>query len=212
MQLNPGDFNAFLAGPGGIGQTVLWRRAEMCPCVNPNSGAANPRCPVCGGKGRFWSDPVQTRAGVSNQSVTRQWATFGQYEAGDAVLVVPEDSPMYEAGQFDRVTMVNASDRFTLVLQRGMNDRLNVPAEQILRVFWLSGGQIVEGGIPAVMPDGTLSWSSGGEPPAGTMYTVVGTKVSEYFVWGPLPGDRNQHFGARLPRKMVVRRFDLFGR
>ena len=209
MEFNVEWFNDHLAA---MGQDFLWRKASMCPCVNPNSGAAKPNCPICGGKGRSWAAPVKAKAGMASEKVLRQWAQFGRFEAGDAVLSVPENSPLYEAGQFDRVTMLNATDQFSLVLVRGLNDKINFPVRKVDRVYWIGAGNvIVEGGIPAVAGNGQLSWASGA-PGAGTQYSVSGTRYSEYFVWDDMPGDRNHHYGARLPRKLVVRRFDLFGR
>ena len=58
--------------------------------------------------------------------------------------------------------------------------------------------------------NGQLSWSVGAS--VGSQYSISGTRYSEYFVWDELPGDRKHHYGARLPRKLVLRRFDLFGR
>lgn len=149
---------------------------------------------------------------MASERVLRQWAQFGRYEAGDAVLSVPESSLLYEAGQFDRVTMLNATDQFSLVLVRGQNDRISFPVQNIDQIYWIvSGNTIVEGGIPSVASNGQLSWTSGA-PPAGTHYSISGTRYSEYFAWDEVPGDRNHHYGSRLPRKLVVRRFDLFGR
>lgn len=210
MEFNAGWFNDHLAS---IGQDFLWRKASMCPCVNSNSGAAKHNCPLCNGKGRIWNDPVKTTAGMASEKVLRQWAQFGRFESGDAVLSVPENSPLYEAGQFDRVTMLNATDQFSLVLIRGQNDKINFPVQKVNRVYWIgsNGSSLVEGGVPIVDSNGQLSWFTG-TPPIGTQYSVSGTRFSEYFVWDDMPGDRNHHYGSRLPRKLVVRRFDLFGR
>lgn len=209
MQFSSDWFNSHLEN---MGQDMLWRVSSMCPCVNPNSGAAKHNCPVCSGKGRSWAAPVKVKAGLASEKVLRAWAQFGQWTSGDAVISVPENSPMYDAGQFDRITMLNAVDRFSLVLTRGLNDRVSFQARKIQRVFWLnSQSQVVEGGIPAVDGAGNLTWTAGA-PPAGMQYTVTGERYSEYFIYDDIPGDRNHHYGARLPRKIVARRFDLFGR
>lgn len=217
MRLQPAAFDAFLAGPAGIGQEFLWRPASACPCVHPHSGAANPKCPHCGGKGRLWGEPIECRAGMTQQQISKEWAALGQYEAGDATLTVPQSSPMYEAGQFDRITMLNSTDRFSLPLTRGAPDeRLYFKVVRITRVFWFTGddgaGQIVEGALPAVTLNGSLVWPAAGAPPAGKQYSITGERFAEYYVYQNLPSDRAEHFGARLPKKLRVRRFDLFGR
>jgi hypothetical protein len=210
MRLNPAAFNAHL---NNIGQKFLWRKAYRCPCVNLHSGAATPGCPQCNGKGRLWVGAVAAVAGMSGQKVTQQWAQFGMWQDGDAVITIQESSPMYEMSQFDRVTMLNSTDYFSLPLVHGgPNEKLFEPIEKVTRVFWLDANKnIVEGGIPTVNADGTLTWASG-EPPAGVTYSITGTRYSEYFCFANFPSDRNEHQGARLPKRVVLRRFDLFGR
>lgn len=211
LSLNPAAFNAHLAH---IGQKMTWSKSYRCPCVNPHSGAATPNCPQCGGKGWIWDKPITCVAGVSSQDLQLKWAEFGMWQDGDTVITIPENTPMYEAGQFDRVLMLNNVSNFSLPLVRGgANEKLfNVPVKKITRVFWIGkDGGIVDGGIPKVDKDGSLSWANR-EPPAGTQYSVSGVQYNEYFCWGPFPHDRNQHQGARLPRRMVLRRFDLFSR
>jgi hypothetical protein len=99
-----------------------------------------------------------------------------------------------------------------MVIRPGLNDRLHGRVVSVERVFWVSpdGESNVEGGIPVVAADGSLSWTSGA-PPAGVTYTISGVRNDELFVFNDLPGDRN--IGARnLPRRAPVRKFDLFGR
>src|SRR3546814_259961 len=139
---------------------------------------------------------------------------MGLWESGDAIAVIPENSPMYEIGQFDRVVMLNSTDTFSRVLTRGaVTERLLVSVEAFTRVFWLAtDGAIIEGGLPVVSDDGELSWPNGGEPPAGTQYSINGTRFSEYYCFGPFANDRNEHRGARLPKRLVLRKWDLLGR
>ena len=207
MHLNPAAFNAHL---DRIGEAFRWRKAFACPCRNAQSGAANTKCTHCNGVGQIWADPVAATAGVAGQKVQLQWQQFGQYLHGDVVLTIQESSKMYELGQFDRIVMLNSTDYFSRGLVRGQ-DKIYAPVASITRVFWFVDGQIVEGSIPQVAQDGTLSWTSGA-PPTGMQYSVTGTAFNEYFCWGQYTTDRNFHSGARLPRKVVARKFDLFGR
>lgn len=209
--LNPADFDDFLVNsPEAIGQDYLWRKSASCPCFNPLSGAANPKCKVCLGKGRIWAAAVPAKAGMMQQTGIKKFAQFGQFEIGDATLTIPQASPMYEAGQFDRITMLNSSERFSINLTRGI-DRIYRSVILVDRVFWIVNDAIVEGGIPTVAADGTLSWTSGA-PPSGMQYSIAGDSRDDYFVWLDLVSDRGEHFGARLPKKVVLRKFDLFNR
>jgi hypothetical protein len=211
MTLQPKAFNAWLAH---IGQQVKWQASYACPCSNPVSGASKPQCPLCNGRGIQWASPVDCVIGVASQKVQRNWAQFGNFESGDAVCVLPEDSSCFEMGKFDRVLMMNSKDKFSLVLTHGAPDEfVNYQVADVTRVFWLNpaGDTVIEGGIPTVASNGALTWASGA-PPSATQYTITGDKFSEYFCFGPYPSDRNEHSGARLPKNVVLRLFDLFNR
>lgn len=215
-RLNPAAFNAFLSG--NIGQLMNWRKGNACPCFNPQSGAAEPGHPLCGGKGWIWDPPIQTKAGLTQQKVERAWAQFGQFEPGDGILTIPGDSAMYDlCGRFDRIELLNSSDAFKLLLVRGAaNERVFLPVVNFTRTFWLDPNDhnaTIDGGLPVLDPvTGVLTWPNNDGPPLGTKYSLAGVRYTDYFVFGNLPSDRNEHFGARLPRKLYMRRFDLFSR
>lgn len=208
MFLNPLSFNALLHH---VGQRLTWRRAFACPCINPHSGAADVNCPHCSGKGRLWSAPVSSISGIAGAKVQREWAQFGNWESGDVVLSLPSDTPAYDMGSFDRVLLTDSSSPFSMVIKPGA--ALPYPGATIDRVFWIDPAtrEIVDGGIPIVGADGAMTWASGA-PPAGMFFTVTGRRHPEYFCWGEYPQDRSHHSGARLPRRVVLRRFDLYGR
>jgi hypothetical protein len=210
MFLNPAAFDGFLSR---IGQDFMWSKAYVCPCVSPTSGAANPKCQICFGRGRYWPTSVPAVAGVSSQKVQQAWQQFGLYQSGDTVLSVPQISPLYDAGQFDRILALNASEQFSINLQAGINDRLLVPVIAITRVFWLNAGltATIEGSIPTITA-GLLTWPNGGGPPEGTAYSVSGSQTQEFFVFMDYPANRNEFHGLRLPKRIVARKFDLFGR
>jgi hypothetical protein len=212
MRLSPTAFNSFLAA---IGQQYAWRKSYACPCGDPHSGAAKPSCPLCLGKGRQWAAPVNGVAGMSGAKTQREWAQFGVYEGGDVVVTVGSDSPMYAIGQFDRVTALNATNGFCVVLTRGAQvERLLMTVATIDRVFWLTadGVTTVEGGTPVVAENGALSWPEGEAPRAGVKYTVSGTRFIEYFCYGDFASNRNAQSGSLLPKRVVLRDFDLFKR
>jgi hypothetical protein len=211
MRLSPAAFNRHLKH---MGQNVEWRAATACPCVNPFSGAADPTCPQCRGKGHTWAAAVAGVVGVTRQDTNPEWKDFGNFEAGDMTLSIGSDSPLYDMGRFDRVVLMNATDRFSRVMTRGEGDFLDLRLKSIDRVFWLNSAKTtqIEGGIPDWNPiTGALTWEEG-EPPFGTQYSITGEKYEEYFAWVMLPSSRNEHQGAPLPKRMTARRWDLFGR
>lgn len=214
MQLNPGRFNSFL---NRIGQKVSWRPSVACPCLSEHSGAAEIGCPLCHGKGHIWSAGIDGVVGVSRQAVEPEWKDFGNYEAGDMTATVGSDSPLYDMGRFDRVELRNSTDRFSRVLTRGVDDAtLDVPVVKLTRLVWRSFDKksLIEGTLP-VWDSATraLVFPAGGvAPDPGQQYTLVGDKYDEYFVWMQLPSDRNEHQGAPLPKRVQLRKWDLFGR
>lgn len=211
MRFNSAAFDKFLTD---IGQRVEWRRSYACPCVSQTSGQPDPKHALCSGKGRLWDAAISTVVGMANQKTQAQWAAMGQYEIGDMVLSVPQISPMWDAGQFDRILLVNSTNAFSMPLVRGsMSERLLFQVSSINRCFWLDPvlRTVVEGGIPSVDSNGNLAWTSDA-PPNGYTYSLSGEKYDEYFIFGAFPSDRNEHKGMRLPKRTVARQWDLFGR
>lgn len=213
MRFKQGQFDRHLVN---IGQQIVWRRAYACSCVNPASGNPDPKHAVCAGKGRIWADGVQSVVGIVRQETVAEWVQSGLYESGDMVLSIPQNSPMWDgSGQFDRVLMLNSDDVFSMPLMRGGPvERLLFQPVRIDRVFWFSPSDrntLVEGPHPVVDAAGNLSWPNGG-PPLGVSYSITGLKHTEYFIFGKFPSDRNQHAGMRLPKRVIARKWDLFGR
>lgn len=209
MQLNPAAFNQLLTN---FAEPMLWRRSFSCACINPSSGSPSAKCPVCSGKGRLWLPALQVNVAVASSSTQQQWAKMGLWQQGDLVVSIHEASPMYEISQFDRVTQLTSTNDFSLPFVHGsVTERIHGSVKAVSRLFWLDGATVVDGPLPVVNGDGTFSWPNG-EPPSGKTYSLTGTRYAEYFCFGPFSNDRMKHGGARLPRKMVMRGFDLFGR
>ena len=208
MRLSSAAFNRFL---GQMGQSFAWRRSYACPCINKHSGQANPKCPHCSGKGRLWAGAVVGEAGIVSRSRMREFAAFGIWDQDDIMLSIPSNSPLYAMGQFDRIAALNRSEPFSANLIRGLNDTLRFPVLSVDRAFWLDGEHIRDVALPVVNEDGSLTWADGA-PPAGATFSLTGRRTPEYFVYQELPTDRPLHFGEPLPRRVALRRFDLFGR
>lgn len=208
MRLIPEEFNEFLVD---IGQRVAWRRSYVCPCLSPHSGAADPNCPDCSGKGRVWRAPLNCYAGVTSMHGKRQYAQFGIFEAGDLLLTLPSDTPIYEMGAQDIVLLLDATQPFSVVLTSGENDAILFAPARIDRVWWRDGSGVFESPVRAVNGR-EMDWSGHVAPPPGTRYSVTGRWLPDYVCLMELPAERSMHMGAALPRRVVVRRFDLFGR
>lgn len=210
--LSPAIFNRQLRQ---MGQAVQWRRATLCPCRSPISGAARQGCPVCDSRGTVWAAPIPAWTGVASQRVAREWAAFGQWESGDEVLTIPGDSPLYGAGENDRILMTQSSEPFQQAYTRDGRDRLPTPQARLDQVTWLSadGTIMIYGSLPAVDLAGVPSWTvAATAPPAGVQYSVRGRRLPEYYLFKDFPSDRSHFGGLPLPRRVVARKFDLYGR
>lgn len=209
MRLQPAAFNRLL---NGIGQSFVWRKGYACPCTNKNSGQPKANCAHCSGKGRTWGEGLPGIAGVVSQTKLKHFATFGVFEKDDMLLSIPSDSPLYAIGQFDRVEAQNRTEPFSINLVRGLNDTVRHRVHSLERCFWLDTSDAIrEAPLPKISDSGAVSWASGA-PPSGATFSLTGRRYPEYFCFLEIPTDRPMHHGAPLPRRVVLRRFDLFGR
>lgn len=210
MQLSPDAFNAHIAR---MGASFYHRRAYACPCQTPGSNAADPACPNCDGKGITWAaETGPHKVGFTQQQAKRASDRYGSWEPGDAVLTLGSDTPVYQAGHYDRFRSAIGTSPFSFNLRRGLNDKLNGSIVAIDRVFYRNDAKaLVECAIPTVGAGGVLTWASGVSPPNGYFYSVSGTRYDEFFAYMALTQDRPIH-DAALPRKLPVRRLDLFAR
>ena len=214
MRLSPARFNRFLSGP--VGTTLAWRKRSACPCVSPSSGSgsADPLCPLCRGRRHLWAAEVEGPAGLVNQTPQKLQAQFGVYETGDALLSIPQGSPLYAAGYYDRFRALEATTAFSQVIVPGGADTLFGAIVEITRAFWRApdGQSLIEGTLPVVDGRGALSWSDPADaPPEGVSFTVEGRRFVEYFAFTSQPAERNVGVTG-LPRKLGVRRLDLLSR
>jgi hypothetical protein len=211
MQFSPARFNRHLSG---IGQKFGWRRAAACPCKATNSmGSAQPDCPVCFGKGTSWGRVTVGQAGVVGAKAARQFADWARWEQGDVMLSVPSNSPLWAAGEHDRMMMLDSEEPFSLTLVRDELARVDFTVLRMDRCYWLADGELVDGTLPRIDPvTRHLTWPDpDGEPPYREGFVISGTKRPEYFVFRELPISRGHGNGLALPKKLLLSKFDLFG-
>lgn len=208
------DPNAFAAMLDNFAEPARYRNAFACPCVNRATGSPRANCPQCGGVGWLWSAPRDFNVAVASGSVQQTWARMGRYESGDTVVSIPHTSIAYQIAPFDRVLFLANADVKSEALTRGApNERITGAVRSVDRVFWFdANGVPVEGSRPTVNADGTLAWPALGAPPPGQQYSITYQRLLEYFAFTQFANDRNKHGGLPLPKRMVLRRFDLLGR
>ncbi|UIS74629.1 hypothetical protein [Morganella phage Mecenats66] len=214
MQFNPDWFNSHL---DNIGQEFLWRKALMCPCQQANSLSADPECKNCHGIGYTWDSPVLITSGAAGEKMQSKWIDMGYYEQGDLVMTVPENNILWDqGGRYDRLTAINSTHRLQRVLIRGsrVGESLMKDVKSVSAVRWLnSDGVLVNGDLPAVTEDGGIDFTGVEvQPVPGSRYTIEFDAYSEYFLYQDDFRVRNEHAGMRLPKMIVIRRYDLLNR
>lgn len=205
--LQPAAFNQLL---NHLGQQFAWQKAYACPCINPHSGQAKQNCQVCQGKTRYWGSAVSGKAAVVGREQAKRQAEFGLWEAGDLMLSIPSDSPLYDIGLYDKVAALNRTEPFSTTAVSGDNTVFRFAITSIDSIIWLDANQqIVQGAIPIIGANGQIIWGAN-QPPPNTSYAVTGRKTPDYFCYNDLPIDRPHHAGGALPRRIQLKRFDLF--
>ncbi|MDO8357313.1 MAG: hypothetical protein Q7U76_13060 [Nitrospirota bacterium] len=196
-----------------LGQTALWQQAQLCPCRNASTGGANVKDPVCGGTGYLWAAPIACSIAVEGMTTHREYAMTTECEKGDLVATLPSNSPAYQAGEYDRLTLTQSSIRLNHILVRGTNDKLRYRSPiAIAQVFGLVNGvkTLLLPTADYTLSGQTIVWNSP-RLPVGSQYSVLYTANPEYFVYKELVMDR-PHGGRSLPRKVHLRLMELFGR
>jgi hypothetical protein len=195
-------------------QPMAWRRASLCPCRDPHTGGADSDCPNCNGIGTFWAAPRAALAPTTAARAARNFADFGRWEDGDVMLSVPGDSPLWGAGENDRVTLLKGEMPFQVKLAHDSLSRLNFSVARLDRCFWLSPNTRlpIEASLPRVdAQTGVVAWTDLTDAPdPGAQFTLIGVKRPEYFLYRDLPVSRSHFDGLRLPKRMLLRRFDLW--
>jgi hypothetical protein len=215
MQLSVARCNALL---NEMGQAVTWAKSYQCPYERGTfSGAAPANCPVCAGKGYIWDPPVSATVGLTGMKGRRQWESMGRYETGDVVVTAGSDSPFWSAKEYDRVVFIQSTEPFDSILNHTGSETLTFPVTTVDRAFWVDPESfaVTDADIPTVGfgENPTVTWASGQTaPPDGTDYTISGRRIPEYFVFADLPSDRAHFGGLALPRRIVLRKFDLLGK
>lgn len=220
------------------GRDVKWQQASLCSCWNLDSGQPSYSCNACRGKGYTYETPVIERALVMSITQSKDFdESAGVFEVGDAVMTVPKrvftayfapqnqsgvptfvydhDSPMFEIGMYDLVTLMDDEHRTSEVLIKG-EAMYGRPADTVLNDEVTSIQSIRQsdpdtGTVTVFEPEtdyihtgGLIEWVAGRGPLDGTQYSVTYKHRPVYTVLIPLPKPRHQD-GQDLPRYVALR-------
>lgn len=110
----PQEFERVIAQHG---KYVTWKKALLCPCINPTTGQVLLDCTDCDGSGYVYVDPIDVQAHmVSFDANTRIYEKFGMWLEGNVMVTV---LPQYRLGYRDSIEMKDALMSFNEVLKKG---------------------------------------------------------------------------------------------
>lgn len=169
------------------GLPVKWSEAMFCYCITDNMNQPDYNCPVCKGKGFYYSDPKDTIVAVTNLSGKQDFLKeIGIIEAGTAYVTTLSTDLM---GYNDRLLFPDFSSKYSQILtfKEGIDGRLvsSIFHKKIKNILKLIGPNTPEGGwIEDVhfktSEDGfSLIWIDENIKP------VVDTKFSALYVTSP---------------------------
>jgi hypothetical protein len=99
------------------GKRVVWRKAMVCPCLNPVTGQAKVDCPNCDNSGFIYVDRMEIRAlMLSFDKTTRIYEKFGMWISGEVQVTVEQ---AYRMVYRDSIEMVDDLMGFNEVIKKG---------------------------------------------------------------------------------------------
>lgn len=208
------DVTAFEEMISRRGRPFLWERARRCPCFDPRTRSPQEVCPFapsCSGTGYVYATQGTYKATILGITGSKQWAKFGEWMQGDAVMTFPSALLI---GDKDRITLSTGEYRETALLVKGKKDTL--PAPSTLEIVECHDGiRFYRSGLDFDLVEGALVWK-GLRPAEGANYTVLFRAHPVYVVWLQLPQIRAQVAGVtpsgaavtrEMPRKVALRRW-----
>ncbi len=99
------------------GKFVIWRKALLCPCFNPETEQAVLACESCDGSGYLFVDPHAIQAVMLQfDKKTSIYERFGLYQQGTVQVTV---EPKYRLGYRDSIELLDAVIPMNELLIRG---------------------------------------------------------------------------------------------
>jgi hypothetical protein len=162
------------------------------------------------------------RALIQRVTSVREFQGRGEFQTTDLQITVDRHqddgtpNPAWDAGSDDRFTLLDTWRRHQTHVKRGDE---GVPDALVYRrVRDVTCTSLLAAAVHTWQPGvdftadqaGNISWAVGHGPESGRSYAVECHVSPEYFLWLDLPQTR-QIGGADLPRKFVLRGFEMFG-
>lgn len=207
------------------GAPALWQQARVCPCIQEQTGQADPICPFCRDyPGIIWDAGTFLRMLAPGRRRSQEYDTAGGWVEGVVTLTFPST---VTPAHLDRVgfavgEMVVNNERH----RRGQSDPLGGSLER-LRIrpcLSVDFADAIIGADPTTDPPtagtltryvadvdftiedtGNIVWADSG-PPSGIQYTLRYTTRPTFVCWSP---ESRDEFGAKMPYRVPAKRLDF---
>lgn len=176
------------------GRFVIWRKALLCPCINPTTNQSEINCEDCDGSGFVYVDPLKIQAWTTNFDQNLSiYKHAGAWLAGEGSATT---YPEHRCGYRDSLELINDVMSFNEVLKkenrRGIRSKLpdgvdsaRYRIKQIVRLAYKDSEnrtQLAEEGVHfALTEDGWIRWL-----PAGDGLVVPGDYFSVLYNFAPV--------------------------
>lgn len=98
------------------GKRVTWRKAMLCPCINPTTDQASLDCEDCDGSGYFYVDPLPIQAHMASfEAKTRLYEKFGLWASGEVSVTT---SHQYRLAWRDSLEMTDDLMNFNELVKK----------------------------------------------------------------------------------------------
>jgi len=99
------------------GKVLIWRKAVLCPCLNPETLQAAVDCTLCEASGYAYVDPIEIQALVlSAERNIKIYERFGEWAEGSAFATV---EPEHRLGYRDKLEMKDTVMPYQEFIKKG---------------------------------------------------------------------------------------------
>jgi len=167
------------------GYFLIWRKALLCTCRNPETEQARADCDVCDSSGFFYIEPLKVQGIMTNLEKKKDiYRHLGEWLEGTSMVTV---EPEHRLGYRDSLEMVHSVMTFNEWIEkdnrRGTRSKLPVNHDaaryrisRMLHLMFDVNDQpvSVEEGVQfRITKDGWIEWiGSGINIPAGTIFSA----------------------------------------
>lgn len=213
------DPNAFDALIRDYGCKARHQSASICPCYygRIESGQQKLKCTRCE-NGYLTYDSTEIFVYLENTDLEKQFMQFGVWDVGTAHMFTPakrEDGTEFYLGYFDKITILDFSETYSEVIQKGKGD-VDILKYKALEIVYLGSDRktFSLGSDFQLNDDGNIRWVGTNQPSydlereVGEVYTVRYLRNPVYRVMEIFHENRVVLTGVgtgvqKLPKRMV---------